>query len=102
MKIKNYTPHTIHMNEGTSYESEGVARVSATFTDFNENGICSQKFGEVENLPEPEEGVIYIVSSMVLSAIKDKRSDVVAPATGHPHCIRDENGRIKSVPGFVR
>lgn len=54
-------------------------------------------YGEIENLPEPEEGTIYIVSA----AAKEKgRTDVVAPATGHPDCKR-ENGFIVSVPGFV-
>lgn len=51
---------------------------------------------------EPEEGTIYIVSALVLAAAKEKgRTDVVAPATGHPDCVR-ENGFIVSVPGFVR
>lgn len=41
-------------------------------------------------------------SAMVLAAAKNKgRTDVVAPATGHPDCKR-ENGFIVSVPGFVR
>ncbi len=42
---------------------------------------------------------IYIVSGMVAAAAK--RSDVVAPATGHPACVR-ENGQVVSVPGFVQ
>lgn len=58
--------------------------------------------GDLDNLPEPEEGTIYIVSAMVLAAAKNKgRTDVVAPATGHPDCIR-KDGFIVSVPGFVR
>lgn len=50
---------------------------------------------------KPKEGTIYIVSAMVLAAAKEKgRTDVVAPATGHPDCIR-KDGFIVSVPGFV-
>ena len=30
-----------------------------------------------------------------------RRKDLIAPATGHPDCKR-ENGFIVSVPGFVR
>jgi hypothetical protein len=41
------------------------------------------------------------VSAVVLAAVGQSRPDVVAPATGHPQCVR-ENGLIQSVPGFVR
>ena len=49
---------------------------------------------------------MYIVSAMVLSAENAKpksyrRKGLVAPATGHPDCIR-KDGFIVSVPGFVR
>lgn len=98
-KFRNYTPHTINLNDGRSFPSEGVARVSATFTKFSNDGICRQEFGEVEGLPEPQEGVKLIVSAMVLSA--SNRTDLVAPATGHPDTIRNEKGHIVSVPGFV-
>jgi hypothetical protein len=54
-------------------------------------------------LPEPADNTLYIVSALVLTAAKAQgRTDVVAPATGHPECVRDEKGFIKSVPGFVR
>ncbi len=99
-KFRNFTPHAINLNDGTVIESEGVARVAASFTDFDENNVCSQIFGKVEGLPEKEEGVYIIVSLLVLQA--SDRDDLVAPASGHPECIRDEKGRIVSVPGFVR
>jgi len=103
MKYKNFTPHSIVLNDGTIFESEGLARVQASFSDFDENGVCTQIFGEVTGLPAPEEGVMLIVSAMVLSAAKEQgRTDVVAPATGHPACRRNEAGHIMSVPGFVR
>jgi len=98
-KFRNYTPHEIILNDGRSFPSEGVARVSARFTSFNEDGVCRQKFGDVEGLPEPEKGVKLIVSAMVLSA--SDRDDLVAPATGHPDTVRNEKGHIVSVPGFV-
>ncbi len=103
MKFVNLTPHKILLNNGTSFESEGTARVSSSFTEFDKNQICEMKFdSEITGLPEPEKDTIYIVSSIVLSAAKEKgRTDVVAPATGHPDCIR-ENGFVKSVPGFVK
>ena len=101
VKFINLTPHTINLNDGRAFPSEGIARVSATFTEFDTNGICRQEFGEVTGLPEPAEGVKLIVSALVLSAAKATgRTDCVAPATGHPACVREE-GRIVSVPGFV-
>lgn len=104
MKVfKNYTPHTITLNDGREYASEGLARVSATFSKFDENGLCSQQFGQVTGLPEPIANTLYIVSALVLTAVKAQgRTDCVAPATGHPDCIRNEKGFIVSVPGFVR
>lgn len=99
MKFLNYTPHEIILNDGRSFPSEGVARVAASFTEFNKDGICRQEFGEVEGLPAPQKGVKLIVSAMVLSA--SDRDDLVAPATGHPDTIRNEKGHIVSVPGFV-
>ena len=84
-KFINLTPHTITLNNGTEYHPSGkVARVENQFSNFC-CGISTVFYGEIKNLPEPEEG----------------RTDVVAPATGHPDCIR-ENGFIVSVPGFVR
>lgn len=101
MKFINLTPHNIVLNDGTTFSSCGEARLNDTFTEFDKNGICSVKHGGITNLPAPKEGVIYIVSAMVLTAAKEMgRKDVVAPATGHPLCKR-ENGFIVSVPGFV-
>lgn len=101
MEFINLTPHDIVMNNGTTYSSQGVARVTDEYSTFDKDGICNVKHGEIKNLPAPKEGVIFIVSAMVLTAAKEiGRKDVVAPATGHPLCKR-ENGFITSVPGFI-
>lgn len=102
----NLTPHDIKLNDGTIYQASGkVARVANKFSNFC-CGISKVFYGEIENLPEPEDGVYYIVSAMVLVANNDKpvwnrRGDLVAPATGHPDCVR-KDGFIVSVPGFIR
>lgn len=102
-QFKNLTPHVIVLNDGRTFASEGLARVSATFTDINIDGVCEQQFGEIIGLPEPEKDVVYIVSALVLAAAERiERDDCVAPATGHPECVRDERGHIVSVPGFVK
>lgn len=98
----NYTPHTITLNSGEKYFSVGVARVSNTFSDVDENGICSVFYGDITGLPEPKDGCTYIVSVLVLAAAKAAgRTDCVAPATGHPDCVR-KDGVILCVPCFVR
>lgn len=104
VQFVNCTPHAIKLNDGRVFEPTGsIARVSQNISDFDENGIAVQSFGEVTGLPEPKVGVVYIVSAMVLGrAQAEGREDVVAPATGHKDCVRDEAGRIVSVPGFLK
>lgn len=51
--------------------------------------ITKTKFGEVEGLPVPEEGTIYIVSNLVAQAVPH-REDVFFP----DDVVRDENGNI--------
>lgn len=100
MTFLNLTPHAIRLNDGTVYEPTGtVARVANTFTDFDQDCICHVSYGDPVGVPAPQAGVKLIVSAMVLAACPG-RDDLVAPATGHPDCVR-ENGRIVSVPGFV-
>lgn len=98
----NLTPHKIVLNNGTSYDSVGVARVSNSFSNFDTNGVCDVCYGDIINLPDTKDNTYYIVSALVLAAAKAAgRTDCVAPATGHPDCIR-KDGFIVSVPGFVR
>ena len=48
-------------------------------------------FGEVENLPPQQEGVLFIVSALCANAgRKQGRTDLVTPA----HMVRDRNGMI--------
>lgn len=102
MKFINLTPHSIKLNNGREFPSEGVARVSNEFTDFDEDGICSVSYGDITGLPEHKDNTYYIVSVLVLAAAKAAgRTDCVAPATGHPNCVR-KDGFIVSVPGFIK
>ena len=101
MNYINCTPHSIVLNDGRTFDPSGsVARVSSSFTNVV-NDVCSVVYGEVEGLPAPKEGTMYIVSAMVLSA-NSTRTDLVAPASGHPDTIRNEKGHIVSVPCFVK
>ena len=102
MKYINLTPHQINLNDGRNFPASGqVARVNVGFSEVKDD-ICWQFFGAVDNLPAPQEGVRLIVSAMILSALRGSRPDVVAPATGHPECVRNAQGHIVSVPCFVQ
>jgi hypothetical protein len=100
MEYINLTPHTIVLNDGRAFTpSDKIARVTATYTPIVDD-VCSQQFGDITNLPDSIDGVTYIVSAMVLGAVNG-RTDVVAPATGHPKAVRNDKGHILSVPCFV-
>ena len=102
MTFLNFTPHTITLNDGTAYESVGVARVANTFSDFDASGVCSVEFGDIQGLPEPQEGTLLIVSALVLSAAKAAGStERVKPEKGNTDCVR-KDGFIVSVAGLVR
>jgi hypothetical protein len=65
--------------------------------------VSSSTFGEVENLPEPSEGTTYLVSALVLNALREKgvkRGDVFAPDTSR-RAVRDNEGRIVAVTGLL-
>lgn len=97
----NLTPHTINFNDGRIFQASGqVARVKTSFSEINDD-IAETIFGEVENLPPQQEGTVFIVSALVMERCQ-YRSDVVAPATGHPQSIRNEKGHIVSVPCFTK
>lgn len=104
-KIINLTPHPIVITDGPTFEPSGtVARVSVQQVDVGDiNGIPvkAQTFDDIVDLPAPSDDTVYIVSTIVLSAAKEiGRTDVVAPDTSN--AVRDDEGRIISVPGFVR
>jgi hypothetical protein len=102
VKFVNLTPHEIvEMTAELRFPSEGIARVSVEYMTNSEiNGIplFEAKYGEVEGLPEPKERTIYIVSSLVLGAVKDTRSDVVAPG----ELVRDDLGKPIGCLGFKK
>lgn len=98
VKFVNCTPHDIRVGDIVYPKSGSIARVSEEYTHVKDN-FWSIKPGEVSGLPEPRAGIYFIVSAMVMNATE--RQDVIAPATGHPNVVRDEMGRIISVPGFI-
>lgn len=101
----NLTPHTITLVDQNNQviltvESSAVARVSAQTTtvgSYNVNGVEIPRthtvYGEVEGLPAPTPGNVYIVSGMIVSALASqgiRRDDVVVPGMQ----VRDDAGRV--------
>lgn len=97
MKIINTTPHEItiindEMETVATFAPEISVRVaSVTKIIGNIQGIPLDTtfFGEVEGLPEYQEGVYYIVSCLVKSALPD-RKDLLYPGQQ----VRNENGQV--------
>jgi len=110
MKFVNLTPHTIKIvalatdgKEIVVEPSGTIARVETiekVIAEVDGIPIVKRTFGEVKGIPAPEEGVGYIVSAMVLSAVKG-RIDVYAPDTGST-AIRNDKGQIEAVTRLVR
>ena len=113
MIIKNFTPHTISVQ----LSSEVVAflpvkgedgkpvpvRVNQTNSPLPhlEVGeldipVSVPMYGGVTGLPEPEDGTVLVVSTMVADALRSSgRKDIYVPDSG-PDAIR-ENGQIVAV-----
>jgi hypothetical protein len=98
MKVLNFTPHPITVVNGENevvrtIQSSGLVRLKASTVsaDFAVDGIPVTKtqFGEPEGLPEFEDGVFYIVSQLVKSALPS-RKDLLVPA----EVVRDASGNI--------
>ena len=109
VEFVNLTPHEITLvredGEVVKIPPSGqVARVKVEQEEIKKVAgipVVRTKFGGVEGLPEPENGKIFIVSSIVAqAAAKLGRTDVVAPDTSPQGVIRDENGRIIGVKRF--
>lgn len=108
MKIVNLTPHALNFigaDDETvlTVPSSGVARAKQFRFDVGnvEAGgavlpVMHTTYGEVEGLPEPEEGTIYVVSALTAQAMPE-RADVYI--TDNP--VRDEAGRIIGCRGLA-
>ena len=104
-RIINLTPHTITFvddvgNIVLTVEPLGqVARCAASRVQVDTvtvDGIAipvnRTQFGEVTGLPEPQEGTIYIVSSLTAQAVPEREDVFIVDDS-----VRDEQGRIIGV-----
>jgi hypothetical protein len=103
MKLVNLTPHPLCLMPGgpegptvTIPPSGIVARCATSRVQVDTvslDGVTvpvnKTEFGEVTGLPDPQEGTIYIVSSLVAQAVPDRQDVFIVD-----DAVRDEQGRI--------
>jgi len=115
MRVVNLTPHAINVRpDGASANlviqpSGQVALVTSTQVVLGNISIMGfsvpiigTTYGEIECLPEPAPDTVYIVSGLVMAALKGSRQDVIQPDTSPSGVIRNSEGQIVAVKGFQR
>ena len=104
--IVNLTPHALTLlNESGAVvanipPSGEVARVKTArqrIGDHEGVPLFTTEFGEVEGLPAPQDGTIFVVSGLVRSAVPH-REDVFSPG----QLVRDDKGRPTGAIGLTR
>ena len=112
IELVNLTPHdiTLRLEDGSDFivpTSGTVARVSSTPGEQGRiKGIPVQvwgktTFGEIEDLPDPEPGKIFLVSGLVGSRVEG-RDDVLVPGTGPRDGAIREDGKIVAITRLNR
>lgn len=92
MNIINLTPHTIVLPDREIFVLGVIARceeVTEQVGNIDGIKIVEKSYGVVKDLPEQEEGIMYIVSMMVRLALPN-RYDILSPGD----LVRDEDGNI--------
>jgi len=106
--LMNLTPHEVVLVRGETRliipPSGTVARVASdrrVVATIEVDGlrvpINEVVFGQVENLPDPAEGVFYVVSALVARALPE-RQDLLVP----DDTLRDERGQIVGARALAR
>ena len=109
MEIRNLTPHEVKVlaDDGSvigTFPSVGVARARQTDTPvglIESIPVVKTGFGEVTGLPEPTEGVAFIVSIITLNAARahGRSTDDLLITS---QAVRDDQGRIVGCRAFAR
>ncbi len=109
MEIVNLTPHEVKIigddgNVVAVFPSAGVARASqhdVPAGEINSISVVKTEFGEVSGLPEPTEGVVFIVSRITVEAARaqGRTTDDLLTTSG---AVRDDQGRIVGCRAFAR
>ncbi len=108
MTIINLTPHALNIvtpsGTVTVPPSGTVARCATASVAAGEHWVWGHgaialhrtTYGEVQNLPEPVEGTLYIVSALVRAAVPG-RTDVASPG----ELVRGPDGQPVGCKGLV-
>ena len=60
------------------------------------------EYGEIEGLPGPEPGIVYVASMLVAARARAQgRTDVASPTSGPAMSVRDASGQIMAVRGLA-
>jgi len=97
----NLTNHTVNeMVSGRTIPPSGrratVKTSKTTLRTVDGAPIYRTRVSTVDGLPDPREGTMYIVSSLVHNRVPRERQDVVSPGNTQ----RNENGDIVGCLGF--
>lgn len=111
-QLINLTPHPLVLLcvTGTQRvpQSGNIARVrheQVALDSVSDIPVYATVYKEIEGLPEPQEGVTYIVSSLIQHALRQHgitRDDVLSPGTGPNDSAVKEAGRIVAVTRLVK
>ena len=106
MNFINCTPHPIQLLDSDNNlmislpKGEVIPRLSQSTKEVdvvNGISITETQFGETQDLPESQDGVLLIVSRLVLSA-NPNRTDLVVPN----ELVRDGSGNIIGCKSLAR
>jgi hypothetical protein len=99
-RFVNLTPHAVVIVGGPSLPPSGslarCAQVAAPAGEHAGVALSRVAFGAVEGLPEPEPGVVFVVSALVRAAVPH-RSDVASPGD----LVRNEAGQVVGCRNLV-
>lgn len=111
--IVNLTPHPITLYSPNGMQeippSGQLARIRSSSQQVGEAGgvpIIRPVFDEISGLPDPAPETLYIVSSVVLTALRAngiERDDLIAPGTSpNDSAVRDpSSGKVIGITRFV-
>jgi hypothetical protein len=101
-KVVNLTPHVVQVYVGDTViklpPSGRVARLRIRVKSHgtvHDMPVVLSSDGGVTNVPDVEEGTIYIASSLVAKSLK--RDDVLSPDTTDEGVLRDGDGNVFAV-----
>lgn len=112
MNLVNLTPHSLNLYTPTGViklpASGQLARVRSTSEPAGEilgMPVIRSSFEPVVGLPDPQPGTSYIVSSLVLAALRAEskhRADLLAPGTGpNDGAVRNSANQVVGVTRLV-